>query len=259
MIRGMTGGRFEGQVAIVTGGGSGIGRATSIGFARDGGRVVICELDPDRAAETLALIGAPSTDCRSVIGDLTTAETADALVQAATDLGGVDVLVNCAGFGGGRAAYDSFDPELWSRIFAVNVDGPFQIIGRVIRQMAERGKGAIVNVSSAAGLVGEPGIYGYSASKAAIVNLTRALALHYANQGVRVNCVCPGVTDTNFLSNVRAAPDADELFARYAEMMPIGRLAQPQEIAEAILFLASDAASFCVGSVLAVDGGWTAQ
>ncbi len=256
----MTRGRFEGQVGIVTGGGSGIGRATSIGFAQDGGRVVICELDPDRAAETLALIGAVSPqECRSVVGDLTTAETADALVQAADELGGADVLVNCAGFGGGRAAYDSFDPELWSRIFAVNVDGPFQLIGRVIKQMAERGKGAIVNVASAAGLVGEPGIYGYSASKAAIVNLTRALALFYANQGVRVNCVCPGVTDTNFLSNVRAAPDADQLFARYAEMMPIGRLAQPEEIAAAILFLASDAASFCVGSVLAVDGGWTAQ
>ncbi|MCU1456787.1 MAG: short-chain dehydrogenase/reductase [Actinomycetia bacterium] len=255
----MSGGRFEGQVAIITGGGSGIGRATSIGFAQGGGRVVICELDADRAAETLSLIGKGPHEATSVIGDLTTAETADALVAAAGAMGDIDVLVNCAGFGGGRAAYDSFDPDLWARIFAVNVDGPFQLIGRVIRQMAERGKGAIVNVSSAAGLVGEPGIYGYSASKAAIVNLTRALALHYASRGVRVNCVCPGVTDTNFLSNVRAAPDADELFARYAEMMPIGRLAQPSEVAEAILFLASDAASFCVGSVLAVDGGWTAQ
>ena len=254
----MQGGRFDGRVAIITGGGSGIGRATSLGFARDGGRVVIAELDADRAAETLALIGADA-GCVSVVGDLTTAETADALVAAAAALGGVDVLVNCAGFGGGRAAYDSFDPALWARIFAVNVDGPFQLIGRVIGQMAQRGAGAIVNVSSAAGLVGEPAIYGYSASTAAIVNLTRALALHYADKGVQVNCVCPGVTDTNFLSAVRAAPDADELFARYAKMMPIGRLAQASEIAEAILFLASDAASFCVGSVLAVDGGRTAQ
>ena len=179
-------------------------------------------------------------------------------MAAGNDLGGVDVLVNCAGFGGGRAAFDSFDPDLWERQFAVNVTGPFQLIGRVIRQMAARGRGAIVNVSSAAGIVGEPGIYGYSASKAAVVNLTRALALHYANQGVRVNCVCPGVTDTPFLANVKAAPNADELLARYAAMMPIGRLAQPEEIAEAVLFLASDAASFCVGSVLAVDGGWTA-
>jgi len=138
------------------------------------------------------------------------------------------------------------------------VSGPFQLIGRVIGPMAERGRGAIVNVSSSAGLVGEPGIYGYSASKAAVVNLTRAIALHYADRGVRVNCVAPGVTDTPFLANVRSAPDADELLARYAAMMPIGRLARAEEVAEAILFLASDAASFCVGAVLAVDGGWTA-
>src|SRR4029079_7673238 len=179
-------------------------------------------------------------------------------VETATRLGGADVLVNCAGFGGGRAAYDSFDADLWARHFGGNVSGPFQLIGRVIRQMTERRHGAIVNVSSAAGIVGEPGIYGYSASKAAIVNVTRALALHYANQGVRVNCVCPGVTDTPFLGNVRSAPDADALLARYAQMMPIGRLRPPEESPEPILFLASDAASFCVGSVLAVDGGWTA-
>jgi len=248
-------GRFHGRVAIVTGGGSGIGRATALGFGRDGGRVVVVDLEADRAAATVADLGDAGV---AVVGDLTLAATADAAVAAGTDLGGVDVLVNCAGFGGGRAAFDSFDPDLWARQFAVNVTGPFQLIGRVIRQMAERGRGAIVNVSSAAGIVGEPGIYGYSASKAAVVNLTRALALHYANQGVRVNCVCPGVTDTPFLANVKAAPNADELLARYAAMMPIGRLAQPEEIAEAVLFLASDAASFCVGSVLAVDGGWTA-
>ena len=223
-------GRFDGRVGIITGGGSGIGQATARGFVRDGGYAVIVELEADRAAATLK-----SLDDRgvAVVGDLTAPEIADEAVAAAERLGDVDVLVNCAGFGGGRAAYDSFDPDLWARQFAVNVSGPFQLIGRVIRQMAERGHGSIVN-------------------------LTRALALHYANRGVRVNCVCPGVTDTPFLGNVRSGPDADALLARYAQMMPIGRLAQPEEIAEAILFLASDAASFCVGSVLAVDGGWTA-
>ncbi|HWW53325.1 MAG TPA: glucose 1-dehydrogenase [Acidimicrobiales bacterium] len=248
-------GRFSDRVAVVTGAGSGIARATALGFGRDGGRVVVADLDRERAEATVAALDGRGV---AVIGDLTDPAVADAIVAAGADLGGVDVLVNCAGFGGGRAAFDSFDPGLWDRQFAVNVSGPFQLVGRVIGAMAARGHGAIVNVSSAAGIVGEPGIYGYSASKAAMVNLTRALALHYASRGVRVNCVCPGVTDTPFLGNVRAAPNADELLARYAAMMPIGRLAQPEEIAEAILFLASDAASFCIGSVLAVDGGWTA-
>ncbi len=247
--------RFADRVAVITGAGSGIGQATAAGFARDGGRVVVCDLEADRAAETVERLDGRGF---AVVGDLTDPSVADVIVATGNGLGGVDVLVNCAGFGGGRPAFDSFDPALWERQFAVNVSGPFQLIGRVIRDMAARGKGAIVNVSSAAGIVGEPGIYGYSASKAALVNLTRALALHYASQGVRVNCVCPGVTDTPFLANVKAAPDADELLARYAAMMPIGRLARPEEIAEAILFLASDAASFCVGAVLPVDGGWTA-
>ncbi len=249
-------GRFQDKVAIVTGGGSGIGRATVLGLVAGGGRVVVGDLDPARAAETVAML--PEGAAVAVVGDLTDGAVADELVAAARAFGPIDVLVNCAGFGGGRAAYGSFEPTLWARIQEVNLTGPFLLIGRVIEDMAERGSGAIVNVSSVAGLVGEPGIFGYSAAKAGMVNLTRALALHYARRGVRVNCVCPGVTDTNFLVNVRAAPDAEAIFARYAEMMPIGRLARAEEVAEAILFLASDAASFCVGVALPVDGGWTA-
>ncbi|WP_174274701.1 SDR family NAD(P)-dependent oxidoreductase [Sphingomonas bacterium] len=248
--------RFANKVAIVTGAGSGIGRATAIGIAAGGGRVVVGDLDEARAEETAALL--PPGAAVAVVGDLTDDAVADRLVAAARALGPIDILVNCAGFGGGRAAFGSFEPTLWNRIQEVNLTGPFLLIGRVIDAMVERGSGSIVNVASVAGLVGEPGIFGYSAAKAGLVNLTRALALHYARSGVRVNCVCPGVTDTNFLVNVRAATDAAEIFARYAEMMPIGRLARADEVAEAILFLASDAASFCVGVALPVDGGWTA-
>ena len=247
-------GRFEGKVAIVTGAGSGIGRATAIGIVSGGGRVIVGDLDQGRADETAAML--PEGAAVAVVGDLTEEAVADRLVEAGRRLG--PILVNCAGFGGGRAAFGSFEPTLWNRIQEVNLTGPFLLIGRVIEEMLARKSGAIVNVASVAGIVGEPGIFGYSAAKAGMVNLTRSLALHYARQGVRVNCVCPGVTDTNFLVNVRAAPDSEAIFARYAEMMPIGRLARPEEVAEAILFLASDAASFCVGVVLPVDGGWTA-
>lgn len=252
----MSAGRFAGATAIVTGAGSGIGRATALGIVAGGGRVVVGDIDPARAEETVAML--PEGAGVAVVGDLTDADVADRLVAAGESLGPVDILVNCAGFGGGRAAFGSFEPGLWARIQQVNLTGPFLLIGRVIEGMAARGRGAIVNVASVAGIVGEPGIFAYSAAKAGMVNLTRSLALHYARRGVRVNCVCPGVTDTNFLVNVRAAPDAEALFARFAEMMPIGRLAQAEEVAEAILFLASDAASFCVGVVLPVDGGWTA-
>src|SRR5204862_2681752 len=128
-------GRFDGRVGLITGGGAGIGQATARGFVRAGAYAVIIELDPERAAETLK-----SLDDRgmAVVGDLTDPAIADDAVSAAERLGGVDVLVNCAGFGGGRAAYDSFDADLWARQFAVNVSGPTQLIGRVILQMAER-------------------------------------------------------------------------------------------------------------------------
>jgi meso-butanediol dehydrogenase / (S,S)-butanediol dehydrogenase / diacetyl reductase len=247
--------RFAGRVAIVTGAGSGIGRATAMGFARDGGRVVLNDLDAARARSAAAEI----PGAVAVPGDVVHGATIDALAEAGERLGGVDVLVNNAGFGGGAAAFDSFDEGLWERTLAVNLSGPFRLTGRMLQGMAARRSGAVVNVASAAGLVGERGMYGYSASKAGLVNLTRALALHYARRGVRVNCVCPGVTDTDFLAPVKQSPDGEAVLARYKAMMPIGRLARAEEIAEAILFLASDAASFVVGAVLAVDGGWTAH
>jgi NAD(P)-dependent dehydrogenase (short-subunit alcohol dehydrogenase family) len=130
---------------------------------------------------------------------------ADDRVAHARELGPVDILVNCVGLGGGLPAFGSFEPALWIRIQEVNLTGPFLMIGRVVEEMAARKSSAIVSVASVARIVEEPGIFGYSASKEGMLNLTRALALHYARTGVRVNCICPSVTDTNFLINVRGA------------------------------------------------------
>ena len=154
-------GRFEGKVAIVTGAGSGIGRATAMGIVNGGGRVVVGDLDKSRADETVAML--PEGAAVAVVGDLTDGRVADHLVAAGRTLGPIDILVNCAGFGGGRAAFGSFEPTLWNRIQEVNLTGPFLLIGRVIEEMLERGTGSIVNIASVAGIVGEPGIFGYSA------------------------------------------------------------------------------------------------
>jgi NAD(P)-dependent dehydrogenase (short-subunit alcohol dehydrogenase family) len=187
------------------------------------------------------------------------------VAQRATSLaldtfGGLDVLVNCAGFGGGGAgAASSFDIDLWNRTVAVNLTGPFLLIRHVIPVMLARGGGAIVNVASAAGLVGMAGTFAYCAAKGGLVNLTRSLAVTYAEKNIRVNCVCPGVTDTPMLDVIRQHPLRDKVFESYHRMQPIGRLATPEEIASAVLFLASDEARFVVGAALPVDGGWTAQ
>jgi NAD(P)-dependent dehydrogenase (short-subunit alcohol dehydrogenase family) len=253
--------RLEGKVAIVTGGASGIGRAVARRFAREGAAVVVLDCDADGAEAAVREVVESGGLAAAVIGDVTDDGTAARAVGEATSgFGALDVLVNCAGFGGGGAgAAASFDLDLWERSIAVNLTGPFLLIRHAIPVMLERGAGSIVNVASAAGLVGMAGTFAYSAAKGGLVNLTRSLAVTYADKGVRVNCICPGVTDTPMLNVIHAHPQRDKILAAYRRMQPIGRLATPDEIAAAALFLASDESRFVVGAALAVDGGWTAQ
>jgi NAD(P)-dependent dehydrogenase (short-subunit alcohol dehydrogenase family) len=252
--------RFTGKVAIVTGAASGIGRATALALAAEGAGVVVLDRAVDGGAACVAEIARRGGRAACVAGDVTDDATAARAVAAACDeLGGLDVLVNGAGFGGGGAgAASSFDLELWSQSLAVNLTGPFLMIRHAVPAMLARRGGAVVNVASAAGLVGMAGTFAYCAAKGGLVNLTRSLALTYAPQGIRVNCVCPGVTDTPMLDVVHRHPQAERILAGYRKMQPIGRLATADEIAAAILFLASDESSFVVGAALAVDGGWTA-
>ncbi|HYC23976.1 MAG TPA: glucose 1-dehydrogenase [Candidatus Bathyarchaeia archaeon] len=253
--------RLAARVAIVTGGASGIGRAVARRFAAEGAAVVVLDLDADGAASTARAISEAGGLAVDLVGDVTDDATAHQATERAIDaFGTLDVLVNCAGWGGGGAGgAASFDLELWQRSIAVNLTGPFLMMRHAVPAMLARGGGAVVNVASAAGLVGMAGTYAYSAAKAGLVNLTRSVAVTVAKKGVRVNCVCPGVTDTPMLDVVREHPQHEAIMASYTRMQPIGRLATPDEIAAAVLFLASDEAKFVVGAALAVDGGWTAQ
>jgi len=249
--------RFAGQVAVVTSGGTGIGRATAIAFAGEGGSVVIGGLDEAPLRETEAELAASGASVRAVAADVRSADDATRLVDAAVDtFGRLDVLVNSAGTSAvGDLATTT--EEQWDAVFDTNVKGVFLVSRAAIPHLARAGRGAIVNVASQLALSAVGGFAAYCASKAAVVHLTRAMALELVADGVRVNCVCPGGTNTPLLRDafpggMGPQGSLDDLVRAH----PIGRLAEPREIADAILFLASDQASFAVGTALVVDGGY---
>jgi NAD(P)-dependent dehydrogenase (short-subunit alcohol dehydrogenase family) len=180
-----------------------------------------------------------------------------AVAAASEALGGIDGLFNNAGIAGFGSVHES-TPESWQRIWAVNVTGTFLASRAVLPQMIAQRRGAIVNVGSVAGVVGIPGMAAYCAAKGAIVNLSRQMAAEYAKHGVRVNCVCPGtIAETAMGKSLLGSDTSEEAMGKRLAKYPIGRFGKPGEIAEAVVFLLSDAASFCVGSILAVDGGMT--
>jgi NAD(P)-dependent dehydrogenase (short-subunit alcohol dehydrogenase family) len=248
--------RFESSVALVTGGGSGIGRATCERLAAEGARVWVADLD-QAAAERVAG-SLPSATARRV--DVSDAGQVDQLVQEVIEADGcLDVLVNNAGITLGAPAWET-SPEQWARVLAVNLTGVFYGCRSALRHMIGRRDGAIVSTASDAGLVGWRGQSAYCASKSGIVGLTRAVAMDAAPYGVRVNCVCPAFTDTPLVDAwVQAQPDPAAAREEVASGQPVGRMGKPEEIAAAIAFLASDEASFITGIALPVDGGVTAQ
>ena len=175
-----------------------------------------------------------------------------------TELGGIDGLFNNAGIAGFGSVHES-TPESWQRVWAVNVTGTFLASRAVLPQMIEQGHGSIVNVGSVAGMVGIPGMAAYCAAKGAIVNLTRQMGAEYAKHGIRVNSVSPGtIAETAMGKSLLGSDTSEAAMAKRLAKYPLGRFGKPEEIAEAVVFLLSDAASFCVGSNLAVDGGMTA-
>jgi NAD(P)-dependent dehydrogenase (short-subunit alcohol dehydrogenase family) len=249
---------LAGRVAVVTGGGSGIGAAVAQRLGRDGARLVLAGLPDSPLDETVAELRSQGVEAVSEPADVSRAEDAERVVRTAVDaFGGVDVLVNCAGTST-VGELVSMDEAEWDRVFDTNVKGVFLMSRAAIPALTRSSRGAIVNVASQLGISAVGGFSAYCASKAAVLHLTRCLALELAPSGVRVNAVCPGGVDTPLLR--QAFPDGhgpqgslDDLVAAH----PIGRLGRPEEIAEAIWFLASSAASFVMGAALVVDGGYT--
>ena len=255
-------GLLEGKVGLVTGAGSGIGRATSLAMARNGAKVAVADVNEEGGRETVDAIEKAGGEAVFVRADVTSGTDVQTMIQATVEsFGRLDCAVNNAGISGLPPDGRTYEPHeipvaLWARIINVNLTGVFLCLQQEIAQMLTHGGGAIVNLASIYGLVGARGAP-YVASKHGVVGLTRSFALVYAQQGIRINAVCPGHTETPMVAGVFAArPEEEE---RLRATYPVGRLGLPGEIAEAITWLCSDAASFVTGVALPVDGGWTAQ
>jgi NAD(P)-dependent dehydrogenase (short-subunit alcohol dehydrogenase family) len=250
-------GRFAERGILVTGAGSGIGRAAAQLFANEGGRVAVVDQDENEAQATVTSIRQAGGEALAIGADVSREADCRGMVERAlAAYGRLNVAFNNAGIGASGFAVADEEEVTWSRLIDVNLKGIFLAMKYEIPAMVNAGGGAIVNTASVAGLVGERGIGAYSASKHGVVGLTRTAALDYIGQGVRINAVCPGATRTRILANWFQDPKVESfILSRH----PIGRIAEPEEIARAVLFLASDDASFIVGQALAVDGGLTAQ
>jgi len=250
-------GRFEDKVALVTGASSGIGRATALAFAREGGRVVVANRGAERGEEGVRLIAAKGGEAFFVRTDVTRADQVEAMVTAAVErYGRLDCAFNNAGGGVRRGTVTECTEEDWDYTMDSYLKSVWLCMKYEILQMVEQGGGAIVNNSSVDGLRGFPESASYAAAKHGVVGLTRTAALQHARQGVRINAVCPGWIRTPPVENyVRRAPNAQQ---EILDQEPIGRLGRPEEVAEAVLWLCSEAASFVLGHPMPVDGGYMA-
>lgn len=254
--------RMEGKVALITGGGSGIGRATANLFANEGAKVVVADNNEARAGESAKEISGAGGEAEAVGGDVTDTDDARRMVDTAEQrYGKLNVLVNCAGITHRDARPGASEDEIWDRVIDVNLKGTYLVARHAVDAMKRAGGGSIVNIASMMALVGIAhqsgrGLDPYPASKGGVLQFSRNLAVDSAKDNIRVNSICPGHIRTPMISGVISDPDT---VAQLESKYPLGRLGRPEEIAYAALYLASDESSFVTGTYLVVDGGFTAQ
>ncbi len=247
-------GRLAGKRAVVTGAGRGLGASVAELFAREGARVVVSDVDATSAHGTARRIVDAGGEAVGLHADVTSAADAERLTQVAVErFGGLDVLVNNAGIASAGTVCE-VTPEEWDRVLAINLKGSYLCSRYAIAHMARSGGGSIVCISSASGVIGQQAQVAYNVSKHGVIGLVRCMALDHAADGIRVNAVCPGVMRTPMLDALSA-----EQLAALEAMHPLGRVADPAEIAQAVLHLAGDESSFTTGGVFLIDGGLTAM
>ena len=248
------------KVAIITGAGGGIGRASALKFAREGAKVVAVDVQKDANDETVRLVRAQDSAATGVLADVTDPQAVRRMIKDAVEAyGRLDILWNHAGIAG-RGKISDVDEEGFDRVFNLNVKAVYLGCREAIPIMKSQGGGVILNTASIYGTVGGEAMVIYAATKGALVQMTRCLALDHAADGIRVNCVCPGPIDTDNSRRLRETTGDPEGVLRYRiERIPLGRLGKPREIADTAAFLCSDEASFITGAVILVDGGWTAR
>ena len=253
---------FTGKVALVTGGGNGIGRAASAAFARHGAKVVVVDRDAAGAEATAGIIRQNGGDAIAVTADVTKSEDVKAYVRTAIEkYGQIDCFFNNAGIEGKVSATAEYDEAMFDAVIGVNLKGVFLGLRHVLPEMIRQGSGAVVNTASVAGLVGTPGMPAYVASKHAVLGLTKVAAGEVARQGIRVNAVCPVPVDTRMIHALEeqiSPGNAAAVGERYQAAIPSGRYTTAEEIANMVLFLCSDLASNTTGGQFVVDGGRTA-
>jgi NAD(P)-dependent dehydrogenase (short-subunit alcohol dehydrogenase family) len=256
--------RLVNKVALITGAGNGIGRATAQLFAQEGAKVVVQDVNAEMAQETVQLIRKAGGEAVSIGGDVASSADAEAMVNKAVDTyGRLDVLFNNAGVWHGGTILD-ISEEDWDRTMEVNVKGIYLVSRYAVQRMMRQEGGSIINAASAAALRGSPMSAAYNASKGAVLLLTKCMALDFGRYGIRVNCTCPGVIETRMadqLLTYRSLGDDDRkqaLLETYEERHAVGRFGRPEEVAKVVLFLASDESSFVSGAAWPVDGGLSA-